>query len=204
MEDSRLFSAQDFQHQREVSCRDPVPASYRICTRRAAGKVGDDAGWGLILQFILLWFFRSRKRKWAQRFELLTLAISVPDALGVIAVSFSKSAPTWVIALPGGSAEALLWNIYAEKSIVFHHQSFRKRHKYNFSSPAEGSTFWPQLDAALHSAYSIDTVNHSGTNYDNMTVCDRGRGVQAADCRAHCGKFSALQRAGLGPLQFSN
>ena len=64
---------------------------YRSCTRRVAAKLGNDAGWGLIVQFILLWFFRKKKRKWAQRFELLTLAISVPDALSVIAVSTSAT-----------------------------------------------------------------------------------------------------------------
>ncbi len=62
----------------------------RSCTRRVAGKLGHEAGWGLIVQFILLWFFRRKKRKWAQRLELLTLAISVPDALSVIAVSLSS------------------------------------------------------------------------------------------------------------------
>ena len=61
--------------------------AFRSCTKRVAAKIGDEAGWGLLFQFILLWFFRKRKRKWAQRFELLTLAISVPDALSVVAVS---------------------------------------------------------------------------------------------------------------------
>lgn len=50
-------------------------------------KLSGEAGWGMLLQFLLLWFFRSKKRKWAERFELLTLAITVPDALCIIAVS---------------------------------------------------------------------------------------------------------------------
>lgn len=53
----------------------------RACTKRGFGKLREEAGWGMVLQFLLLWLFRRWRRKPAKRFELLTLAIALPDAI---------------------------------------------------------------------------------------------------------------------------
>ena len=59
----------------------------RLSARQGASRLQQECTWGLLLQVVLLWLFRRWKRRPAERFELLTLAISLPDALCSILVS---------------------------------------------------------------------------------------------------------------------
>lgn len=61
--------------------------SCRAVTSRGATKLTHEFGWGALLQLVLLWFGRRWRRKATQRFELLSLAISLPDALACLLAS---------------------------------------------------------------------------------------------------------------------
>lgn len=77
-----------------------MEATCNLCGRRVGARRGvtrgvtklrREAGLGLVLQCLLLWLFRRWKRKESHRLELLTLAISLPDALACAAVLTSFS-----------------------------------------------------------------------------------------------------------------